>query len=611
VENFGRLIFPGTSFFMNKNPEFMRFVSIFILMVLFLAPGRAQEGFDTVFTFDEIQKVIKSGITNRDLRQQGLGWYHWAQYNYKTYGRSDSSFLYLARSVEKFRQSSDTLAYFRAQIEMADWLSQRDLSEEALKIQEEALSYFQRTKEMSLEARTLVSMSRNYLAVQDTADALNCRRLFRERNKILKDTLLELRVLMEEVARLQSLSKYRDAINLSLRTLSLARATENSDFVAQSLYNLGLLSVQDQDFEAATKYLTEAEGYYQDPGYLQQRKNMYRLMAQSFDLTGKTDTAFMYSQKLVGTLDTTLARDRATALQKAAMQYNFGEKKRTIDILEEEKAEAKETAKDQSLLIAALFVGLAAVLLAGYFIVRDYRHRLQTNRVITIQKEALNQQEIIKLQNEMQIKSMQSMLDGQEQERRRIANDLHDSVGGLLSATKLQLEQLAAKNPELTQADDLGKVKSLLDDTVAETRHIARNLQPVSLEHFGLERAIQDLVNKLSGDGSPSITFQHYGPLDKLSETNTLHCYRIVQELLQNSLKHAEASEILIQLTGSDTEMTILVEDDGKGYAPDTVQAGMGTGNLAQRVQFLNGELNVEAAPGRGVSTHIVFPVGG
>lgn len=589
----------------------MRFVSIFILMVLFLAPGRAQEGFDTVFTFDEIQKVIKSGITNRDLRQQGLGWYHWAQYNYKTYGRSDSSFLYLARSVEKFRQSSDTLAYFRAQIEMADWLSQRDLSEEALKIQEEALSYFQRTKEMSLEARTLVSMSRNYLAVQDTADALNCRRLFRERNKILKDTLLELRVLMEEVARLQSLSKYRDAINLSLRTLSLARATENSDFVAQSLYNLGLLSVQDQDFEAATKYLTEAEGYYQDPGYLQQRKNMYRLMAQSFDLTGKTDTAFMYSQKLVGTLDTTLARDRATALQKAAMQYNFGEKKRTIDILEEEKAEAKETAKDQSLLIAALFVGLAAVLLAGYFIVRDYRHRLQTNRVITIQKEALNQQEIIKLQNEMQIKSMQSMLDGQEQERRRIANDLHDSVGGLLSATKLQLEQLAAKNPELTQADDLGKVKSLLDDTVAETRHIARNLQPVSLEHFGLERAIQDLVNKLSGDGSPSITFQHYGPLDKLSETNTLHCYRIVQELLQNSLKHAEASEILIQLTGSDTEMTILVEDDGKGYAPDTVQAGMGTGNLAQRVQFLNGELNVEAAPGRGVSTHIVFPVGG
>ncbi|MEZ4920834.1 MAG: sensor histidine kinase [Saprospiraceae bacterium] len=589
----------------------MRFVSIFILMVLFLAPGRAQEGFDTVFTFDEIQTVIKSGITNRDLRQQGLGWYHWAQYNYKTYGRSDSSFLYLARSVEKFRQSSDTLAYFRAQIEMADWLSQRDLPDEALKIQEEALTYFQRTKEMSLEARTLVSMSRNYLAVQDTADALNCRRLFRERNQILKDTLLELRVLMEEVARLQSLSKYRDAINLSLRTLSLARATENSDFVAQSLYNLGLLSVQDQDFEAATKYLTEAEGYYQDPGYLQQRKNMYRLMAQSFDLTGKTDTAFIYSQKLVGTLDTTLARDRTTALQKAAMQYNFGEKKRTIDILEEEKAEAKETAKDQNLLIAALVVGLAAVLLAGYFIVRDYRHRLQTNRVITIQKEALNQQEIIKLQNEMQIKSMQSMLDGQEQERRRIANDLHDSVGGLLSATKLQLEQLAAKNPELTQADDLGKVKSLLDDTVAETRHIARNLQPVSLEHFGLERAIQDLVNKLSGDGSPSITFQHYGPLDKLSETNTLHCYRIVQELLQNSLKHAEASEILIQLTGSDTEMTILVEDDGKGYAPDTVQAGMGTGNLAQRVQFLNGELNVEAAPGRGVSTHIVFPVGG
>ena len=541
-------------------------------------PGLSQEGFDTTLNFRQIQEVLSEGIEEKDLRKQALAWYHWAIYSSERVGRSDSSLQYMSRAAGRFLESGDSLAYHGARLKMAKWAEKKDPGN-ALDMLKESLAYYKRSGHLEQEAFTLVEISRVYLANQDTAAALDFRREFRERNQLLKDTILEIQVLMQEVGRLQGNARYRDAINLSLRTRALAQNSRNIEYEARSLYNLGYLSILDEDFEAAIAYLRKAEKLFQTT-YYPMRQSLYRHLVHCYELLGKTDSAFYYSQMLVGVTDTILMNDRTVGLRRSAEQFDQKNKDQLIKNLEAEKSEFENLAEDQTTFILVLGIGLAAIILALFFIVRDYRHRLSSSRVIAQQRDALNQQEISKLQDKLQIDSMQSMLEGQEAERRRVANDLHDSVGGLLSATKLQLEQLAANNGSLTVDPDWKKLKGLLDETVSETRHIARNLQPVSLEHFGLERAIQDLVNKFDGEGSPSITYQHYGNLKQLSEANSLHCYRIVQELLQNSLKHGEASEILIQLTGNEREMTILVEDDGKGYDPKTVQPGMGTGNL-------------------------------
>jgi Signal transduction histidine kinase len=256
-----------------------------------------------------------------------------------------------------------------------------------------------------------------------------------------------------------------------------------------------------------------------------------------------------------------------------------------------------------------LGVALAAVLLSLFAVVREYRHRLRAGKVIAAQREEINQQKIRELENTLKIETMQSMLAGIESERQRVAQDLHDSVGGLLAAAKIQLESLTAKKPELSEDEDWGKIRELLDETVAETRHIARNMQPSALLEFGLVTALRDLTARVRGKGVPHISFQHIGEFGDLDRTTALNCYRIVQELVQNSLKHARAKEILVQITRTDNQIALLVEDDGAGFDPENAKKGMGTDNLLRRAQFLKGELSVQSSKGQGTSTLVTVPL--
>ncbi|MCC7244565.1 MAG: ATP-binding protein, partial [Saprospiraceae bacterium] len=102
---------------------------------------------------------------------------------------------------------------------------------------------------------------------------------------------------------------------------------------------------------------------------------------------------------------------------------------------------------------------------------------------------------------------------------------------------------------------------------------------------------------------------QYFGSMDDLNPDTALHCYRIIQELLQNSLKHAKAKEILVQLNRTDQELTLLVEDDGVGFDSKNFKKGMGTDNVAQRVHYIGGELSVQTAPGKGTSTLVTVPM--
>jgi signal transduction histidine kinase len=291
------------------------------------------------------------------------------------------------------------------------------------------------------------------------------------------------------------------------------------------------------------------------------------------------------------------------------MQFDSREKLKTIKVLEQEKKSALSEAEGQRLFIAALWVGICALILAMFFIARDYRHRLRTTRVINQQQEEINTRKIRELEDALKIETMQSMLEGQESERQRIAHDLHDSLGGLLAAARLQLESLPGRVPQLQDDKDLLKIKDLLDETIDETRQIARNLQPGTLLQFGLVKAIQDLINRVHSKGGPEISFQHFGSYTDLSQHFALNCYRIVQELLQNCMKHAKAQEILVQLTRTDQQIALIVEDDGVGFNQETVLKGMGTGNIQQRVQFLKGEMSIQTAPGKGTSTLITVSV--
>ena len=204
------------------------------------------------------------------------------------------------------------------------------------------------------------------------------------------------------------------------------------------------------------------------------------------------------------------------------------------------------------------------------------------------------------------------MLKGQEEERSRIAKDLHDGLGGLLSGTKLSFVNMK-ENLILTpeSAAQFEKSLAMLDTTITDLRKVAHNLMPEALVKFGLNEALRDYCNSIQNSSKITVDYQKLGLDRKLSNTADVFVYRIVQELVNNAIKHAKASEIIVQLALSESKASITVEDIGIGFDIIIVKNKKGSGldNIEYRVHYLNGTIDTQTSVNNGTSVNIELNV--
>ncbi|HMQ48829.1 MAG TPA: histidine kinase [Saprospiraceae bacterium] len=215
---------------------------------------------------------------------------------------------------------------------------------------------------------------------------------------------------------------------------------------------------------------------------------------------------------------------------------------------------------------------------------------------------------------EMEIATYNAMLDGQEAERRRLAREIHDGIGPLLSALKLNIEYLQPPDEQLDaeHAARFQQVMGMMDQMAEELRHISHALMPAALLDFGLNTALQQLCSRVSLKGKTKVAFFSNDPERRLEPAIELGLYRIGQELINNALKHAAASEITLQLIRHEKTLVLMVEDDGKGFDPSKQPdnfSGLGLGDIQARAKSLQGQFTLEAAPGQGVLATIEVPV--
>ncbi|HVI48660.1 MAG TPA: sensor histidine kinase [Chitinophaga sp.] len=224
---------------------------------------------------------------------------------------------------------------------------------------------------------------------------------------------------------------------------------------------------------------------------------------------------------------------------------------------------------------------------------------IRNTRRIARQQQKLLQQENERAKQEEQIKNYAIMLDGQEKERSRLARELHDSLGGRLSAIELQLTDAS------TGKNNTGEITGQLDAAMTELRQIARNLTPeTTLMRSGLAEALRDYCYMLQQTGA-GITFQSFDISRDIAYPVQLMLYRIVQEALANAVKHAGADTIIAQCSQHDQIIYITVEDNGKGFHPSNIPANKGLESIRARVQHLNGILDIQSAPGAGTVINI------
>lgn len=285
-------------------------------------------------------------------------------------------------------------------------------------------------------------------------------------------------------------------------------------------------------------------------------------------------------------------------ITQVGMQYEFDKKEAEQQLIIDEKNRQKN-----QILIGLIALGVFALTLFIFF-----RKRLKYQKTIAGQERKLQQQKITDLQQKNKLTAMSSMIEGQEAERLRIAKDLHDSLGGLLSTVKAHFGSIQKECDQLEQVPIVQKTNGLIDEACIEVRRISHNMMPHALTISGLEGAIQDMVDNLN-DQKYDATFEANN-LPKMETTREVMVYRLVQEIISNIRKHAKATSIFIQIFGHKEEINLIIEDDGVGfdYQKAKLNGGLGLKSINSRVAFLDGNIDWDTQPKRGTNINITIP---
>ncbi|MFD1614778.1 tetratricopeptide repeat-containing sensor histidine kinase [Gelatiniphilus marinus] len=210
------------------------------------------------------------------------------------------------------------------------------------------------------------------------------------------------------------------------------------------------------------------------------------------------------------------------------------------------------------------------------------------------QQEKLKNKRIETLTAQKELNKLEALIDGEEKERKRIAQDLHDGINGDLSAIKYKFTSVNQDKFIQKEKKEYTEAINMLDRVIEQVRHISQNLVPPSLQSFNLIEALQQFCSKISNSNPTKINFQYYGAYVKLSKEAETAIYRIIQELVTNIVKHAQATKALVQVNIHNENMHITVEDNGIGFNSSKDYKGLGLKNIESRIAFLNADLFVE-----------------
>lgn len=470
-----------------------------------------------------------------------------------------------------------------------------------------------------------------------------------------------------------SMHQYRKAANNGLEAIAVAETSANKDLLQQAYNNLGFNYVSLRVYDSGMFYLRKAGILADERGdrviqittnlnyalislqlrqydsikqYVDKALSYSRMYnAHEYEGLAQYGEAYYYLQKKQYA-DSKLYADSAMALAK---QYNMRSLKQklyallsslnyamqnskeghgyfyeyellndsilnesitnsTIYIEKKFDTERKETQiqlqhtqlRQQSVLNYFLMAGAGALLIISLLTYRNYKNR-----------QKLQQIRIDELEKEKQLTAIEAVLKGEEQERTRLAKDLHDGLGGMLSGIKHSLSSMKGYMPMTPDhAQAFERNIDMLNSSIKEMRRVAHNMMPEVLVRYGLDIALKEFCNELNSSGVIHANYQSIG-MDKvlIEQTAAVTIYRIVQELVNNAIKHATASDVLVQLNmlAQERLLTITVEDNGKGFDTALLKqsSGMGWSNIQNRVDFLKGKLDVNSAPGKGTSVLI------
>ncbi|MEQ9465984.1 MAG: sensor histidine kinase [Ekhidna sp.] len=502
-------------------------------------------------------------------------------------GEYDSAISVLYGMADEFKENTDVIGKIYIRLGTAHCIG--NSIDAGLKYYKLAFELGQEQANNSLISKALLGLGAAYHSLDSLDKALHYYSLSIPLLEIEGDTS-NLSGVYSNLGLIQSgKAMINDAYSSFKKALFNQAKSKDSIFMMETFFNLGMALSKSGLHEKALVYLDSSRYISHLTNSTEGLSRATRQMAIEYYYLDnfRASSSYFFSYDSIGH-DLFHQSDKEKILE---LETKF----KTAEIERDNAFKQAEIAqnKRQLLLLSLFALFLTITAIAIYLFLTQRRKRLKI----------ASEKQIQGLLQEQEMKTAYALLEGQDRERKRIAAELHDNLGSILVTLNMYADALQDRKPEEMKglAEKIGETAKLAND---ETRKISHSLDSGLIKHFGLEATIKQLTEAVSS--ARNLIFHLSIQLeDTLGSEFSLEIYRIIQELINNTLKHSKATKVHLELTHVSGSLNLIFEDNGIGFNKDEIMRGMGLKNIENRVQKLDGELTIDSSPGKG-STFII-----
>ncbi len=405
----------------------------------------------------------------------------------------------------------------------------------------------------------------------------------------------------------------KEAVVALKKTLGLLKALQFNSDIAIVLNDLGVCETKLGHKTEAINYFNQALAIGDEQSLLLYKADIYKNLAQLYQEEKNFEKALEFYQKGVTTGAEQLTLDKEKYVANIQERYETQLKEARIELLEKEQklseAELQKvelTVKRQRLVRNTLITGIALALIILVILRWSYVKRLKIQKQLNLQQEENAKQKISEMMKDHKLSVIERYQEGQDEERSRLAREIHDGIGSDLASIKIAFEHYSEPYQDQTQSK---KIAIAINNACQDIRNLSHQLHPLAFSKIGFTSFLKDFVTQINATSEIEINTYFFpeDEIDQLPEVLLADAYRIVQELINNIIKHAEATTADVQLTKHDTHLNIVINDNGKGFK-NTKTQGIGLRNIKERLQKIKGTLDIDSSNNHGTSITIDMP---
>jgi len=466
----------------------------------------------------------------------------------------------------------------------------------ALMYADSALKYFKQNNVQTGIANIYNTKGVIYNDQKQYALALKYYSLSLNIKREIKDVTGEANALTNIGSLYTDLKQYDNAKASLAAAAKLFKAENDPKGLTEVAGDMAALKEAQKDTSALTDFKNTL-AFAQKNTTIEQQRDLALDVSKNYAQHGDYKNSLKYYKQYSALEDSTINADVIKHVETLQARYQNEKKQHQIDLLHKQSIIQQLQINKRNATIAVIAAILILFVAVSYVFYLRYRARQNARlQAAVIQQQAM---------------AAKGIIEAEERERKRIAADLHDGVGQLFSAVKMNMEILVERYlVKQTDADVLAeKTLAMVDESCSEVRSIAHQMMPNALIKSGLVSALRDFVNKIPAERL-KITIETHGINGRMETNIETVLYRVIQESVNNVIKHAEANVLDILLICDDKEITVTVEDNGKGFdAARGKFAGIGLKNMISRVEYLNGTVDISSSPGKGTLVAIYVPL--